>query len=82
MSNRILKDAMALTLITLVAGAALGGTYEITKEPIARQEALAKEKATGMFLKRQVNLRMWKLQEGWKRQSTRNWIGKAVGRRR
>lgn len=45
MSNRILKDAMALTLITLVAGAALGGTYEITKEPIARQEALAKEKA-------------------------------------
>ena len=44
MSNRILKDAMALTLITLVAGAALGGTYEITKEPIARQEALAKGK--------------------------------------
>lgn len=45
MSNRIIKDAMALTVITLVAGAALGGVYEITREPIARQEALEKEQA-------------------------------------
>ncbi|MBS6195624.1 MAG: RnfABCDGE type electron transport complex subunit G [Clostridiales bacterium] len=45
MSNKIIKDAMALTLITLVAGGALGAVYEITKEPIAKQEALAKEKA-------------------------------------
>lgn len=45
MSNKIIKDTIALTVITLVAGVALGGVYEITKEPIARQEALAKEKA-------------------------------------
>ena len=34
-----------LTLITLVAGVALGGVYEITKDPIARQEAQAKAEA-------------------------------------
>ncbi|MCI6044992.1 RnfABCDGE type electron transport complex subunit G [bacterium] len=45
MSNKIIKDAMALTLITLVAGAALGAVHGITKEPIARQEALAKAEA-------------------------------------
>lgn len=45
MSNKIIKDALALTLITLVAGVALGAVHGITKEPIARQEALAKEAA-------------------------------------
>lgn len=45
MNNKIIKDALALTLITLVAGVALGGVYEITKDPIARQEAQAKAEA-------------------------------------
>ena len=45
MSNKIIKDAMALTLITLVAGLALGAVHGITKDPIARQEALTKEAA-------------------------------------
>lgn len=45
MSNKIIKDAMALTVITLVAGLALGAVHGITKEPIAKQEALAKERA-------------------------------------
>ncbi|MGN1141200.1 MAG: RnfABCDGE type electron transport complex subunit G [Oliverpabstia sp.] len=45
MSNKIIKDAMALTLITLVAGAALGAVHGITKEPIAKQEALTKAEA-------------------------------------
>ena len=45
MSNKIIKDAMALTLITLVAGAALGAVHGITKEPIARQEALTRAEA-------------------------------------
>ena len=44
MKNKIIKDALALTLITLVAGVALG-VYEITKDPIARQEAQAKAEA-------------------------------------
>ena len=41
MKNKIIKDALALTLITLVAGV----VYEITKDPIARQEAQAKAEA-------------------------------------
>ena len=45
MKNKIIKDALALTLITLVAGVALGVVYEITKDPIARQEAQAKAEA-------------------------------------
>ena len=45
MKNKIIKDALALTLITLVAGVALGGVYEITKDPIAKQEAQAKAEA-------------------------------------
>ena len=43
--NKIIKDALTLTLITLVAGALLGGVYEITKDPIAKQEAATKEQA-------------------------------------
>ena len=30
-----MKDALILFAITLVAGACLGGVYEITKDPIA-----------------------------------------------
>lgn len=41
----MLKDAAILFAITLIAGVLLGGVYQITKEPIARQEALALEKA-------------------------------------
>lgn len=43
--NTIIKDTLALTLITLVAGTCLGGVYEITKEPIANQEETAKQEA-------------------------------------
>ena len=43
--SKIIKDALALTAITLVAGIALGGVYEITKDPIAYQQALKKQKA-------------------------------------
>ena len=46
MKNKIIKDALALTLITLVAGVALGGVYEITKDPITKQEAQAKAEAS------------------------------------
>ncbi|MBQ1901751.1 MAG: RnfABCDGE type electron transport complex subunit G [Lachnospiraceae bacterium] len=40
--NKLVKDALILTLITLIAGTALGIVYEITKAPIAA----AQEKAT------------------------------------
>lgn len=41
----MLKDAAILFAITLIAGLLLGGVYQITKEPIAQQEALALQKA-------------------------------------
>lgn len=45
MSNKIVKDALALTAITLVAGFLLGAVHEVTLEPIAKAEADKKEKA-------------------------------------
>ena len=43
--NKIVKDALILFAITLVAGILLGGVYEITKNPIAEQNEKAKQKA-------------------------------------
>lgn len=40
-----MKDALILFAITLVAGACLGGVYEITKAPIAAANLAAKEEA-------------------------------------
>lgn len=41
----ILKDAMALFVVTLICALALSYVYEITKAPIAEQNALKKERA-------------------------------------
>lgn len=43
--NKIVKNALILMAITLVAGICLGFVYEITKGPIAEQEQQAKEEA-------------------------------------
>ncbi len=43
--NPIVKDAMILTAITLVAGVALGMVYEVTKAPIAKAQEAAKQAA-------------------------------------
>ena len=43
--NKIVKDALVLTLITLIAGCALGLVYEVTKEPIEKASEAATEKA-------------------------------------
>lgn len=45
MKNTIVKDTIAITLITLIAGLALGGVQGITAEPIAHQRQLAKDEA-------------------------------------
>lgn len=45
MKNTIVKDTLAITLITLIAGLALGCIQGITAEPIAQQRQLAKEEA-------------------------------------
>lgn len=46
--NKLVKDALVLTCITLIAGLALGIVYEITKAPIAKAnaDALARAYAT------------------------------------
>ncbi len=41
----LIKNALVLFIITLVAGVSLGFVYQVTKEPIAYQEELAQIKA-------------------------------------
>ena len=43
--KNMLKDAFILFVITLISGAVLGVVYEVTKEPIAKQQQLAKDAA-------------------------------------
>ncbi|MBQ3774438.1 MAG: FMN-binding protein, partial [Pseudobutyrivibrio sp.] len=43
--NKLVKDALILTCITVIAGFALGLVYEITKAPIAKAEEAALQKA-------------------------------------
>lgn len=43
--SKIVKDCAILFVITLIAGIILGGVYEITKDPIAKQEEAAKQEA-------------------------------------
>ena len=45
MSNKIVKDTMALTVITLVSGLFLGLVHDITADPIAKQEEKTKQEA-------------------------------------
>ena len=45
-----MKDAVILFAITLVAGACLGGVYEVTKAPIAAANMAAKEEAFRVVL--------------------------------
>lgn len=43
--NTVLKNAIVLLLITVIAGAAVGAVYEITREPRAAQEEKTKNEA-------------------------------------
>ena len=43
--GKIIKDALVLAIITIVAGALLGGVYKITEGPIAEQNEKTKIKA-------------------------------------
>ena len=45
MKNTMVKDALILTVITVIAGLALGFVYEITKAPIADQEYKSQQAA-------------------------------------
>ena len=43
--NKIIKNTIALTVITLIAGFLLGAVYDITKAPIAAAQEAAKKEA-------------------------------------
>ena len=43
--NKIVKNTLILTLITVIAGFLLGAVYEITKTPIAQSQETAKKEA-------------------------------------
>lgn len=45
MSNESIRNTISLMLITVIAGLLLGAVYEITKEPIAKEQQRAKEEA-------------------------------------
>lgn len=45
MSSESIKNTISLMLITLIAGLLLGAVYEITKEPIRKENQKAKEEA-------------------------------------
>ena len=45
MKNKIVKDTLALTVITLISGLFLGLVNDITADPIAAQQAKEKEEA-------------------------------------
>lgn len=54
--NKIIKNTIILTLITVIAGVGLGLVYEITKEPIAQaQDAAKKEAWQAVFPEADVN---------------------------
>ena len=44
-TKAMIKNALILFAITLVAGVLLGIVYQVTKDPIAYQEKLAQDKA-------------------------------------
>ncbi len=46
--NKIVKNTLILTMITLVAGLGLGLVYEVTKAPIAQAQETAKKEAWQM----------------------------------
>ena len=54
--NKILKNTLILTAITLAAGLGLGLVYEVTKAPIAQAKETAKKEAWQMvFLEADIN---------------------------
>jgi len=65
MKNKIVKDTLALTVITLVSGLLLGLVNDITAGPIASQQAKEKEEAyKAVFADaasfETVRIRIWK----------------------
>ena len=47
--NKIVKNTLILTLITVIAGFLLGAVYEITKDPIAQSQEQRKKHGRRYF---------------------------------
>ena len=77
----MIKDAAILFVITLISGLLLGVVYEVTKEPIAVQEALRKNKACKEVFQGAVNFEALELsvpETGEKAEATINEVSRAV----
>ena len=79
----MMKDAAILFAITLIAGLLLGVVYEVTKEPIALQEAKRKNEACKEVFQDAVNFRTLELaapesESGEKATATVNVVSEAV----
>lgn len=81
--KRMMKDAAILFAITLIAGLLLGVVYEVTKEPIALQEAKRKNEACKEVFQDAVNfaaleLSMPESENEEKKAATINEVSEAV----
>lgn len=77
----MIKDAAILFAITLISGLLLGVVYEVTKEPIAVQKALRKNKACKEVFQDAANFETLELsvpETGEKAAATINEVSKAV----
>lgn len=77
----MIKDAVILFAITLISGLLLGVVYEVTKEPIAVQKALKKNKACKEVFQDALNFETLELsapETGEKVEATINEVSKAV----
>ena len=77
----MIKDAVILFAITLIAGLLLGVVYEVTKEPIAVQEAKRKNEACKEVFQDAVNFESLELsapETGEKASATVNEVSAAV----
>jgi len=54
--NKIIKNTLILTAITVVSGLLLGIVYDVTKEPIAQAQEHTKQKAFQTVLPRLQSL--------------------------
>ena len=79
--RRILMDTLKIFLITAISGLLLGIVYDVTKEPIAVQEALRKNKACKEVFQDAVNFEVLELsapETGEKKAATINEVSQAV----
>ncbi len=56
--NKIVKNALILTAITVIAGLLLGVVYGVTKDPIAKAQERQSRKHSELFFPMQILLKL------------------------